>query len=83
MLTFRRQRPDEAAADQPAWLAEDGCNEFQAVGLELQLIDAVERRDQVRRGGVGDLTALEAEIRHLQLALEEASAHPLGAHPVG
>ena len=70
MLTFRRSpRPP---AEVPAWLASDGCAEFRAVGLELQLIDAVERRDRFRRGGVGDLSEIDAEVADLQAELARA-----------
>lgn len=83
MLTFRRSR--RAAAEPtgaPAWAGQSGCSEFQAMGLELELLDAQERRDQVRRGGVGDLAEIEAEIARLQDDLARVQAEPLAHHHI-
>ncbi|HYI61447.1 MAG TPA: hypothetical protein VEW93_06535 [Acidimicrobiales bacterium] len=81
MLTFRRHRTD-GPTRAPAWMLDDCCSEFRASGLELQLIEAVEARDRLQRGGVGDRDEVEAEIARLQDELARVSAAPFASHHV-
>lgn len=82
MLTFRRHRRSDGPSEGPAWMVEDGCSEFLATGLELQLIDALEARDQLQRGGVGDRDEVEATIARLRDELARVSAVPFASHHV-
>lgn len=86
MLTFRRHRhprTDPAAPAGPLpWLASEGCAEFQATGLELELIDLVDERDRSRRAGFDDVAELEERIVAVQQELARVSAEPLARHPI-
>ncbi|HXH58980.1 hypothetical protein [Iamia sp.] len=57
-----------APAGEPVeqWQAGDVCSEFRGLGLELQLIDAVDERDRARAASATDLPRLEARVRSLQ-----------------
>lgn len=73
MLTFRRPHRDDAPAV-PAWAQAPRCAEFAATGIEIELIDLVERRERSARAGFADVAALDAEIAELRSELAALTA---------
>jgi len=50
----------------PTWEAGEPCEEFRAIGTELQLIDAVDALERAEAAGAPDRAELAERVRQLQ-----------------
>ena len=73
MLTFHRRTPAEGSSLHP-WEAPHAAPEDRAVGLELELIELVHRRDEVSEHNDLERERLDGEIAQVVQDLDAVSS---------